>query len=212
MENVKRWYFGSFGGEVKALNNLDDTEVDEEAAVKFVLATDFDKLRELLLNTKGWLSKGSEVYRQIDKIEPLAGGWEYWPDGGPGLGDFSPVDVRFRNGTEAHGCVVGAGSASLNRFYWPRTPQDDPGMDIVAIRRLPKSREGVCLDAGILGGGYQARSLYRVQPQGEPVGDVIPGDMPAQSGYTKTVNPVSEGKYTFPLYAEQPAPVAEVKP
>ena len=46
------------------------------------------------------------------------------------------------------------------------------------------------------------------QPQGDPVGYVIPGDMPAQSGYTKTVNPVPEGKYTFPLYAEQPAPVA----
>ena len=124
------------------------------AAGEYVYARDFDasqareaELRALLLNTKGWLSKNSEVYQEIDKIEPLAGGWEFWPDGGPGLGDFAPVDVRFRNGTEAHGCVVGTGSASLNRFYWPRTTQQDPGMDIVAIRRLPKNREGLCLNA-----------------------------------------------------------------
>ena len=57
---------------------------------------------------------------------------------------------------------------------------------------------------------WNDRKLPAAQPQGEPVGYVIPGDMPAHSGYTKTVNPVSEGKYTFPLYAKQPAPVAVV--
>lgn len=119
------------------------------------LAGRFISARDLLLNTKGWLPKHSDVYAAIDAMHPLQGGWEAWPDGGPGLEYFERLDIRLRSGVEILDCRVSKGAATLKRFYWPKTPDVIEDDDIVAIRRLPKKHDVINVSASFGPGDTQ---------------------------------------------------------
>lgn len=108
MSTVKRWYFGSYCGEVLALNRTDDQLISEDEPHDFVLGTDYD----LLIGENEALRKDAERYRWLrarpsdirgdrrnlaagyDVVE--CGGYEAWMEVVTGLGLDEAIDEAMR--------------------------------------------------------------------------------------------------------------------